>query len=61
MIHSYYGIFGFIILLLDLWALISVISSRATVGMKLLWVVLILLLPVIGAILWLVMGPRAER
>lgn len=52
------GIFGLIILILDIWAIINVIQSGATTGMKLLWVVLIIILPVIGLILWFLMGPK---
>jgi hypothetical protein len=51
-------IFGLIILIADIWAIINVIQSGATTGMKLLWVVLIIVLPVIGLILWFLMGPK---
>ena len=52
------GLLGLIILVANIWAIINVIGSPATTGAKVLWVVLILLLPVIGLILWLIMGPR---
>jgi hypothetical protein len=52
------GILGLIILIADIWAIIHVIQSGATTGMKLLWVVLIIVLPVIGLILWFLMGPK---
>ncbi len=52
------GLLGLIILVANIWAIINVIGSPATTGAKVLWVVLILLLPVLGLILWLIMGPR---
>ena len=55
------GIGGFILLALDIWALISVIGSNATTGRKVIWVIVILLLPLVGFILWLLFGPRAAR
>ncbi len=52
------GLLGLIILVLDVWALIKVFQSGAETGTKVLWIVLILLLPVLGLILWLLFGPR---
>ena len=52
------GLLGLIILVANIWAIINVIGSPATTGAKVLWIVLILLLPVLGLILWLIMGPR---
>ena len=55
------GIGGVILLILDIWAIISVVGSGATTGKKVLWVVLVLLLPLLGFILWLLFGPRSGR
>lgn len=52
------GIIGLIILALDIWAIINVLSSQASTGAKVLWTLGILLLPVIGLIAWLIAGPR---
>lgn len=52
------GLLGLIILIANIWAIINVIGSGATTGAKVLWIVLILILPVLGLILWLIMGPR---
>ena len=52
------GLLGLIILVLDVWALVKVFQSGAGTGTKMLWIVLILLLPVLGLILWLLFGPR---
>ena len=52
------GLLGLIVLVLDVWAIIRVVSSNATTGTKVLWVVVILLLPVLGPILWYFLGPK---
>ncbi len=54
------GLFGLIVLVLDVWAIVSIVGSSAGVGAKVLWVLLVLLLPVLGFILWLIFGPRAR-
>ncbi|MEL6644867.1 MAG: PLDc N-terminal domain-containing protein [Pseudomonadota bacterium] len=53
-----YGIGGFILLVLNVWAIVSIVGSAASTGGKVLWVILILLLPVLGFIIWLIAGPR---
>ncbi len=52
------GIFGLIILVLDIWAIVNIIGSAASTGAKVLWVVVVLLLPILGLILWFFMGPK---
>lgn len=52
------GLCGLIWLGLCIWALVHVIGSTATAGVKVLWVLLLLFLPVVGFILWLILGPR---
>lgn len=61
MTDAFGGIFGLIILALDIWAIISVVRSDASSGKKILWVLLIVILPVLGLILWGIMGPRGNR
>jgi len=56
---SWFG--GLIVLALDIWALIAIFGSNATTGRKVLWTLLVVLMPVIGFILWLVFGPRAGK
>lgn len=52
------GLFGLAILILDIWAIISIIGSSASTGHKILWTLLVLVLPVIGLIIWFLAGPR---
>lgn len=55
------GIFGLLVLVLDIWAIVSTISSSASTGQKVAWIIAILLLPVLGVIVWFFFGPRASR
>lgn len=55
------GFFGLLILVANVWAIIQTVQSSATTGAKVLWTVLILILPVLGFIIWLFAGPRPSR
>lgn len=55
------GFGGILLLILDVWALVHVAQSSASAGKKVLWIVLILLLPLLGFILWLLLGPRGKK
>ncbi|RMM14107.1 hypothetical protein ALQ84_05159 [Pseudomonas caricapapayae] len=57
---SFNGLVGLIILALDIWAIINVLKSGAETGKKILWVLLIVLLPVVGLIIWAILGPRGN-
>jgi hypothetical protein len=52
------GLFGAVILVLNVWAIVRTVQSGAGTGVKVLWIVLILLLPILGLILWLILGPK---
>ena len=54
----YKGIIGLIILILDIWAILQVFKSSATTGAKVLWTLLIIVLPLLGLVLWYFMGPK---
>lgn len=60
-VFDYHGLIGLIILILDIWAIVSVISSNNGVLSKIIWVIVILILPVLGFIIWLIFGPRSAR
>jgi hypothetical protein len=55
---EYGGILGLLVLILDIWAVVRVIGSNASVGAKILWSLLIIVLPVIGLIIWFLAGPK---
>ncbi len=52
------GILGLIHLILTVYAFVKIIQSDAGTGSKVIWTVVILLLPVLGLILWLLFGPK---
>ena len=51
------GIFGLLILIADIWAIVSTFQSRASTGKKVFWIVLVLVLPLIGLIVWNIPDP----
>ncbi|KNG94185.1 PLDc N-terminal domain-containing protein [Pseudaestuariivita atlantica] len=55
------GIFGAIVLALDILAIYAIVTSRASGLAKFLWIVLVLLLPILGLIIWFVAGPRGAK
>ena len=57
---TFNGLIGLIILPLDIWAILKVLKSGAETGMKVLWILLIILLPVLGLVIWAIAGPRGN-
>jgi phospholipase D-like protein len=57
----YQGIFGLIVLIADVWAIVNIFQSNADTGMKVLWTVLVILLPVLGFVLWFLFGPKTGK
>lgn len=55
------GIGGLILLILNVWAIVSIVGAPTGTGNKVIWVVIILLLPLLGFLIWLFFGPRAAR
>ncbi len=55
---GYGGIGGLLVLGLDIWAIVSVLGSSASSGRKAIWILLIVVLPLLGFIIWLVAGPK---
>lgn len=58
---KYAGLGGILVLALNIWAIISIFSSGATTGAKVIWTLLVLVLPIIGFVIWFFAGPRSER
>lgn len=54
-----YGILGLLILIANVYAIFQVLTSGASTGAKVLWTLLILILPVVGFIIWLLAGPKS--
>ncbi len=51
------GIVGLIILLADIFAILKIANSSESTGMKVLWIVIVLVLPILGLIAWFFVGP----
>ncbi|MBO6551063.1 MAG: PLDc_N domain-containing protein [Rhizobiales bacterium] len=55
------GLLGLLILALNVWAIIKTVQSSIPDHRKVLWVVIIILLPVIGFILWYLLANVIRR
>ena len=51
------GILGLLVLVLDVYAIVKTVQSAASTGGKVFWIVLIVVLPIVGLLLWLLLGP----
>lgn len=58
---GYGGILGVLILAGDIWAIINVFQSSVSNEKKLLWILVVVLLPLLGLILWFFLGPRDRK
>lgn len=54
------GILGLLVLIADVWAIVNIAQSATSTGSKVFWIVLVLLLPVLGLIIWFIAGPRTR-
>ncbi|MCH9672586.1 MAG: PLDc N-terminal domain-containing protein [Gammaproteobacteria bacterium] len=55
------GLIGLLVLLADVWAILNIAQARISTITKAIWIVLVLALPVIGFIIWLLIGPRSAQ
>lgn len=55
------GIFGLILLIADVWAIVNIFQSGASTERKVIWTVVVILFPLVGLIFWLLLGPRTGR
>lgn len=54
------GVLGLVWLFLVIWAIIKVANSTAGSGAKALWIVILLAFPLVGLIIWFLIGPKAN-
>ncbi|MEV8465631.1 PLDc N-terminal domain-containing protein [Fluviibacterium sp. DFM31] len=52
------AILGLVILVADIYAIVKIIQSGATTLQKIIWVLVVAILPVIGLIIWYFAGPK---
>ena len=57
---EYGGIVGLLILAADIWAILNVFQSGASNGTKVVWTLVIIVLPLLGLALWFFLGPRGR-
>jgi hypothetical protein len=55
------GLFGLVVLIADVWAIVNIFQSGADTGNKVLWIVVVFLLPLLGFILWYFWGPKTTK
>jgi hypothetical protein len=55
------GLWGLIVLVADIWAIVNILQSGASTGKKVLWTVLVILLPILGFIIWFFAGPKSRK
>ena len=58
---GYNGLLGLLILAGDIWAILNIVQSATSNEKKLLWILVVLLLPLLGLVLWFFLGPRNGR
>jgi len=54
------GLFSLLVLIADVWAIINIIQSSESTGTKALWIVLVLVLPMLGFVIWYFAGPKTR-
>lgn len=52
------GLLGLIWLIIVIWAVVKVAKSSAGPVAKLLWILILLFFPLVGLIVWLMLGPK---
>jgi len=55
------GILGFIVFVLDVWAIIQIWNSKAEDFHKAVWIATVVFLPVMGFIIWWFVGPKSVK
>ncbi|TJZ92153.1 hypothetical protein FA743_07800 [Paracoccus gahaiensis] len=53
-------LFSIIIFILDVWAIAQIINTNVATRTKILWILLIVILPVLGLIIWYFAGPKSN-
>ena len=59
--YGFNSLLGLLILAGDIWAIINIFQSSVSNEKKLLWIIVVVLLPLLGLILWYFLGPRNRK
>ncbi len=57
---NYSGILGILHLALVIWAAVSIVNSPAPQLQKVLWILLVLVFPIVGLVIWFLLGPKGR-
>ncbi len=52
------ALIGLVVLVLDIVAIVDAIKSSMETGKKVLWVILVLVLPIVGMVLYFLIGKK---
>ncbi len=52
---------GILHFLVWIYAVVQIMGSRAATGDKVLWILIVLILPLLGLVIWLFLGPGSPR
>jgi hypothetical protein len=55
------GLFGLLLLIADVWAIVNIFQSSASTDRKVIWTVVVIVFPLVGFVFWLLLGPRTGR
>jgi hypothetical protein len=55
------GLVSLLVLILDIYIIMQILKAGGDPGKQLLWIILVIALPLLGAILYYVVGPGAGR
>jgi thiol:disulfide interchange protein len=58
---SSWVLWGQLALVADAWTIVNILQSRADTGKKVLWIVIVLVLPILGVILWYSLGRKITK
>ena len=52
------GLLGLVVLVLDIIAIVDILKGNKSTGFKLLWILLVLIFPLIGMVLYFLIGKK---
>ena len=61
MMNMGYSLWGVLVLIGDIWAIINILQNSVSNEKKLIWIIVVVLLPLLGLILWFFLGPRNRK
>lgn len=54
-------LFGLIVIGLDIWAILNVFRNARSDGVKIGWLLGIIVFPIVGFLVWLAVGPKDRK